>query len=265
MKHNKFLWFIISTVLMCVIFAPTALAAGTQTYSLRIVYEDENTPIQGAAFRLYHVADVSEDFQYTLTDDFAESGAVLKREMTNEDWVTATGVFADWAENHQLSPMATDKTNADGTIVFENTQRGLYLVTGESNTVDGYVYTPQPACVVVPGEDAASGETVVEPKYEAKAAPTPTPTPTPASSPDKGQTPQQPSQGNTTPATPKPTVEPQPVQTPAPTAPLPLRDTAKTGIKIAAYVGLLVLGVCLAGAGIYVLRKKSKGDNPQNK
>lgn len=170
-------------IAMAAFLIPCGIAyAEEPSCTLCIDFRDENTPISGTAFRAYLAAELLEHGQYKLTDSFAGSGAVLKSQMANGDWMAATDALAGWAEKNHVAPTVEGHTGTDGKLSFTGLSAGLYLVEGSDITVGETIYTPQTFCVMVPDRDEHWNPVytvTIEPKF--KTAPVPKPTPAPPS------------------------------------------------------------------------------------
>ena len=154
-------------LLICALLPGTALARGLidldEPTSLTIKY-----PCAGATFRIYRVADVSETGVYTLTGDF-EDYPVSLRLSSQSAWRRLAETLAIYVDLDGLRPLDSGKTKSRGRLTFSDLEAGLYLVTGRECTEDGYVYTPEPFLVALPGldaDDAWTPDVTASPKYD---------------------------------------------------------------------------------------------------
>lgn len=193
----------LSKLLLVVVFIMAILTASAVTagaaeeaiavsgpYSLKIEYMDEQTPIAGAVFRVYRVADAPVNGgPFQLVGDFADCPVTLGHDMTNSEWVDRTEVLAAAVDEKQIPALAEGPTGADGLLSFSGLTEGLYMITGDSVDTGSCTYIPQAFCVYVPyalnGGSAVAPLKVVTPKFEVllPATPTPSPTATPTATP----------------------------------------------------------------------------------
>lgn len=96
---------------------------------LTIFYSCDGTVFADQSVKLYKVAEVSSDCQYTLTADFAASGLVLNGIKTTGEWDTIrTTLEAHILANH-IEPQTVAKTDAEGKASFSLLTPGLYLAS----------------------------------------------------------------------------------------------------------------------------------------
>jgi hypothetical protein len=98
-----------------------------QECTLTLSYSCDGTAFENVAVKLYKIADVSADFQYTLTSIFAPSGLVLNGVQTVGEWnvirsTLEAQIFAD-----KIEPDRMAKTDSSGQVCFDTLKSGLYL------------------------------------------------------------------------------------------------------------------------------------------
>lgn len=147
----------IFSVMICVI-AVTAFgvtAFGTldvsKKSSLKIQYKYEETAVSGAEFKLYRAAVVSEEGNYSPTDEFKD--IPVDYYGINED---GGYKFASTLEGYiivdDISPTVTGKTGSDGVLRFNGLETGLYVVIGEDCVKGKYTYKAEPFVVCLPAK-----------------------------------------------------------------------------------------------------------------
>ena len=136
MKH-KFLF--ICTMISLMLFMPMSILANNfdanevGSISITLTNHDDNSPIAGVEFSLYHVATVKTDeagnLLYRYTSDFESCETKL-----NDPSITMA--LDSFVGNHSLS---SNKfiTNSQGKAKIENLPLGLYFVK-QTNTLEGY-------------------------------------------------------------------------------------------------------------------------------
>lgn len=165
-------------VLLCMVwaaapaFAYTAVDTGRKA-SLTLRYGPESSPVSGAAFQLYRVAEVSAQVEYTLTGEFAAYPVSLEQ-LDSAGWRAAAETLAAYAKRDQRTVLRSGTTDAAGGLSFAELDTGLYLLTGDSRRIGRYTYTPEPMLVLLPGldgEDRWVYDLTVTPKYESSYRP----------------------------------------------------------------------------------------------
>lgn len=145
-----------------------------QSGSLTIETEYADAPLSEVTLSLYRVADVDEHGRFALTEEWAESGAAVNDLERASQWSASAAALADWAQAHDLPPVKTGTTAADGTTRFTALTAGLYLVTGETLERDGMAYSCAPYLVSLPALEGDSWNYSVRsvPKLSGTAVPT---------------------------------------------------------------------------------------------
>lgn len=148
--------------LLCLCLLPcTALAASTteakepidtdQECSLTIRYAYEEMIFADKTVTLYKVADVSEDFQYTLTQPFASSGLILNGVQTNGEWNVIRSTLEAHIMGNDIPPVATAITNESGQACFFGLKPGLYLAWAVTEVQEETIYFFNSALIALPG------------------------------------------------------------------------------------------------------------------
>lgn len=109
-------------------------------------------PCSGITFRLYRVADISAPGDFTLTEDFKRYPVSLTG-LDSTGWRNLANTLGGYIARDRLSPADTQTTSRTGQLTFSGKTPGLYLVTWDRHTTDGYTYVPQPLLVSLPGLD----------------------------------------------------------------------------------------------------------------
>lgn len=119
--------------------------------SLTISYRYDGKSFSNHRVLLYKIADVSADFQYSLTAPFANSGLILNGVQSVGEWnvirstleahILAYGVDADLAG-------ATDQ---GGQVCFRGLKPGMYLAITEQVLENDWIYLFDSALVALPG------------------------------------------------------------------------------------------------------------------
>ena len=124
-----------------------------QDCSLDISYCSGGIAFSELPVRLYKIADVSADFQYTLTSSFEKSNLILNGIQTVGEW----NVIRSTLETHILAnDVAADIngiTDAEGKASFGALKPGLYLAITDRVTQDNMTYAFDSALIALPGLD----------------------------------------------------------------------------------------------------------------
>lgn len=98
--------------------------------ALTISYGYGETLFSGKTVKLYKVADVSADAQYTLTKPFAASGLILNGVQTKGEWDSIRTTLEAHILADSIAETATATTDALGQANFTKLTPGLYLASG---------------------------------------------------------------------------------------------------------------------------------------
>lgn len=119
--------------------------------SLTIFYGCDGTVFADQNVKLYKVAEISSDYQYTLTADFASSGLTLNGIQSNSEWDTIRSTLEAHILANNIEPRAVAKTDADGNAVFPLLTPGLYLASAVHITQGDLRCAFDSALVALPG------------------------------------------------------------------------------------------------------------------
>ena len=151
-------------VSLIIIVCSLAVPACAEDMSVSLVFKCDKKPVGGCTFSLYQIMDSkgnsTADFEdYAIDFDFSDSDTLS----------SAAETLTYYIERDKISPVAKKKTNSDGYVRFDVAQQGIYLLTGESVTLDGVTYTPESILFSVPSQ-GADGEKIynleLSPKYD---------------------------------------------------------------------------------------------------
>lgn len=139
--------------------------------SLTINFHDGDTPIAGADFDLYLVAEMNEQGDYELVDDFRRVSVNLE-DLDSDALLELASTLTAYIDLFRIQPVRSGSTDEQGLLKFEGLQPGLYLVRGYAHEQDGKIYTSVPFLVYLPWYDAAAGEWIYDlelsPKFESE-------------------------------------------------------------------------------------------------
>ena len=146
-------------VLLCLMSAFPVLAQGEidlqRPVSLTLHYKKDGRAIEGAAFRLYRAAGVSQNLRYTPEGAFAAYGVVWSPQSSDE-WKTLAETVSAYVKRDGVAAFKEGKTDRNGDLVFsgDDMKPGLYLVIGDRRVIGRYTYTPEPFFISFPSYGA---------------------------------------------------------------------------------------------------------------
>ncbi len=124
-----------------------------QECTLTLSYTCDGTAFEDVSVKLYKIAEVSSDFQYTFTSNFKTSELILNGIRTNDEWnvIRSTLEARMIADGIQADSIA--KTNSDGLVCFESLKPGLYLSVVGTVTQKELTCHFDSALIALPGLD----------------------------------------------------------------------------------------------------------------
>jgi len=166
---------------LCLCFVPnvaqaTSTAEPTEPLStekkceLTLSYDYDDTTLVGVSVKLYQVATISADAQYTLVRTFQPIKIELNGIQTTDEWDVIRSTLEAQILADQIEADFTAESNQSGQVHFQSLEPGLYLAVTENVIKDGVQYTFSPALVTLPTVHENGGwqyEVSVVPKAEA--------------------------------------------------------------------------------------------------
>ena len=229
---------------LLVLCAPALAVAPTGSLTLTASYG--TTPLVGAPFKLYLVAEPDAASGFALCGEFAGSSVDLSDLSTAGKLAQAALDLERWAGEKEIAPLAQQNTDSSGSVSFTSLAQGLYLVGGVTHQQGSHRYQSAPCLISLPSWDGSTGvwelNVTAFPKFERSGTsggdPTPPPTePDTPIPPDPGDQPVDPVEPPDTPPTPPtPPVGPEK---------LPQTGQLKWPVPVLAALGMLLL---LAGS-----------------
>lgn len=231
--------------------APALAVAPTGSLTLTASYG--TTPLVGAPFKLYLVAEHDEASGFALCGEFAGSSVDLSDLSTAGKLAQAALDLERWAGEKEIAPLAQQNTDSSGSVSFPSLAQGLYLVGGVTHQQGSHRYQSAPCLISLPSWDGSTGvwelNVTAFPKFERSGTSGGDPTPTPTE-PDT-PTPTEPD----TPTPPDPVEPPDTPPTP-PTPPVGPEKLPQTGQLKWPVPVLAALGMLLLLAGSILMRRE---------
>lgn len=156
---------IASLLCLCIYLQPCAVFAASTTEAkepvspdrdctLTVCYSCDGTAFPNRTVKLYKVAEVSADFQYTLTADFETSGMILNGVQTNSEWDVIRSTLQAHILARNIAPVTSVETDRSGNAFFEALKPGLYLVSAVEVIQEQLHCSFSSALIALPGLDA---------------------------------------------------------------------------------------------------------------
>lgn len=149
-------------ICLCLFMLPcTAYAASTadakepiettKDCSMTLNYVHNQTAFPNLNVQVYHIATVSSDFQYTLTDDFASTNLTVNGVSSTNEWDAMRTTLESYVIANGLSADYEYRTDSNGRVKIENLTPGLYFIMPIQFANDGAYYYFDSALVALPG------------------------------------------------------------------------------------------------------------------
>ena len=143
-----------------------SVSAADPEGKLAIHCEYEQTVIPSVPFSVYYVGSISGT---SITTEGAFASMTLDAEGLDTDaWAGKALAAKGLVLTNHVSPNYSGKSNSSGELLFDHLTPGLYLVIGETATIDSYIYTSAPFFVAIPNRNPETGEFIYEQSVRAK-------------------------------------------------------------------------------------------------
>lgn len=151
---------------LCLLVAPLrSFAASTsdakelidvdKSCSLTLSYSSNNTDFAGLSVKLYKIAEVSADFRYTLTPNFAGAGLNLNTVRSGDEWNTIRSTLEAYVLADLIAEDYLSITDAQGKAEFKDLAVGIYMVITDLAVTDTLECYFEPSLIVLPSLDAS--------------------------------------------------------------------------------------------------------------
>lgn len=119
--------------------------------SLTISYCSGGDSFTGLSVRLYKIADVSADFEYTLTSLFAQSNLILNGIRTVDEWNIIRSTLEAYILTEEIAANINTATDSTGKVLFDVLTPGLYLAIADHGICIDTTYVFDSALIALPG------------------------------------------------------------------------------------------------------------------
>ncbi len=130
---NKWILRLICAAVLLALCLPLSVAASAATIdnekdaSLTLVYQYDGVAYADLDIRTFRVADIAEDFSFTLSGQFAEYPVSLYGISSQAEWNVICQTLQAYVWADSLKPTASAVTDESGTVKFEKLTPGIYL------------------------------------------------------------------------------------------------------------------------------------------
>ena len=121
--------------------------------TLDVTYSSGAAVFAGQEIRLWHIADITENAQYTPAGSFRTHPIAVTGTSSQSEWDEMTITLNAYILADGIAPDRTGRTDANGRVSFGNLTAGLYLVSSVRTEQDGTYYVFESFLAAVPGVD----------------------------------------------------------------------------------------------------------------
>lgn len=165
---------------ICIYLCPLSAHASSTTIAKTTIDTERNCTLtltfscEGAVFhdlpvRLYQIATVSKDFQYTPCDAYSPYNLSLNGIESSDEWDAIRTTLEARIVSDEISADFNGNTDENGKITFDNLKPGLYLVASDTIIREDYTCVFKSSLISLPHIDS-QGNLL----YEISASPKPT-------------------------------------------------------------------------------------------
>lgn len=119
--------------------------------SLTVSYCCGETAFSGVQVKLYRIAQVSEDFKYTLMQSYAATGLTLDGIRTAGEWDAVRSTLEAYILAYNVAPEFISVTNGDGQVSFDALKTGMYLAIVGQTEQNDLICRFDSALIALPG------------------------------------------------------------------------------------------------------------------
>lgn len=119
--------------------------------SLTISYCSGGIAFSELPVKLYKIADVSADYQHTLTSSFEKSNLILNGIQTVGEWNVIRSTLETYILANDITADFNARTDVEGKASFDALKPGLYLAITERIIQDKTTYVFDSALIALPG------------------------------------------------------------------------------------------------------------------
>lgn len=151
-------------IFLCLFLIPCDVQAVSTAYakkpistdkscSLTISYHTDGSAFSGVPVKLYKIADVSADYQYTLTSTFKKTNLILNGIQTADEWNVIRSTLETYILANTITEDFNNTTNSQSKTSFKALKAGLYLAVTDRIIQDEATYVFDSAIIALPSLD----------------------------------------------------------------------------------------------------------------
>lgn len=136
---------LVCLLILCWSILPAKAAAVTplepeRKCTMTLHYTQDDTGFPDLEIRIYRVAEAFPDGSYELIQPFSDYPVNIHGITSQEEWKIAATTLTSYIAANAVPPDRTEKTTADGSVVFSDLETGLYLIQGTTAENDNGTY-----------------------------------------------------------------------------------------------------------------------------
>ena len=148
MKKKIFAFITAAILVFC---TASLVFADVESASLTLQYKRGDVCYSGLEIKTYHVAHLTSNKTYELTDAFKDYPVVIDGITSKAEWNSVTEAIFSYIVSDDVSPDHTAVTDEFGSVKFDNIPAGLYLTASVKVESDGKYVLFESFITAVPG------------------------------------------------------------------------------------------------------------------
>ena len=150
---------VLAVLILCLTacFTVPVMAAGAvdpgHTADLSLQYQIDGEAVPSLAVRIYRVADISAEADFTLASQFAGYPVKINGIDSDYEWNAAAQTLSGYVGSDGLKADGDAAGSNAGSASFRGLKTGLYLVMTDTQDLNGTKITFSPFLVSLPGLD----------------------------------------------------------------------------------------------------------------
>ena len=112
----------------------------SKTCTLTVIYDYNDKYFADVNVKLYHIADLSENYEFTLTSQFAASGLELNGIQSQHEWDVINSSLQAYIIANKVPASYEDLTDEKGQARFSSLSPGLYMASAVDIIEEDYSY-----------------------------------------------------------------------------------------------------------------------------
>lgn len=174
------MWRVKCTRLFLLVFIMTMFTIGYKASaiesvkkgSLEITHSYKDEPLANVKFSVHKFANFDDNGGFIVTDEFKKYPIDFDKLQDKSDWYLLYDTLATYVKVDKILPLKENKTDYRGKVNFNDLSLGVYLVTLETLTKDGFKYEGKSFLVSIPNK--SEGKDIYNVQAYTKVEKTPT-------------------------------------------------------------------------------------------